>query len=468
MLYPEEKERENRFKLALRMGLPVFALAVIATTAVLMQYFTHIPSTFVIIAIAVLGVMVYYLFYLIYQGFNERITDPISHAFTREFFVTLMQKELKRKHYTFMLFSVVNLGEINKQYGYANGDKILYDTAMRIAGFLGERKFVRLPIAHFKGGDFIIALEGTQEDYQSLMDVMCIKFRHYSIDDIEIDVVGSMTDSTRTQSLEKIIDWLFELQNENRKMLRETEDEIDPDTVEQLVVNAIETRSFSYRYQAVYEGDRPVIYELAVKLVTAEDKLVHQKRFMPAVARLGMLRQFDEIQTEAALSEISVLEAGQKIAIDVAPSSLRNSLFFEHLMMLMSNNEHLKDRIVFVISENSYYHQTQQFNARLQAFRRAGIFIALDRVGGLQTSMRYLHDLEVDLIRFESHLGKTITDPKTRALAEGLQLTIRNLGCRSWIRMIEDAEQYAVATDMGIDFIQGKYLSPIDTIKEKT
>jgi len=371
------------------MGLPVFALAVIATTAVLMQYFTHIPSAFVIIAIAVLGIMVYYLFYLIYQGFNERITDPISHAFTREFFVTLMQKELKKKHYTFMLFSVVNLGEINKQYGYANGDKVLHDTAMRIVGFFGERKYVRLPIAHFKGGDFIIALEGTQEEYRSIMDVMCIKFRHYSIDDIEIDLVGSMTDSTRTKSLEKIIDWLFELQNENRKMLREAEDEIDPDTVEQLVVDAIQARSFSYRYQAAYEGGRPAIYEQAVKLVTADGSLVHQKRFMPAISRLGLLRQFDEIQTEAALAEIPALEAGQKIAIDVAPSSLRNSLFFEHIMMLMSNNENLKDRIVFVISENSYYHQSQQFNTRLQAFRRAGICIALDRLGGLQASMTW-------------------------------------------------------------------------------
>lgn len=436
MLYTEEKERENRFKLALRMGLPIFALAVITTTSVMLQYYNDIPSSLIIIAFGVLGVMVYYLFYLIYQGFDERITDPISHAFTREFFASLMRKELKKKHHTFMLFSVMNLGEINKQYGYANGDKILYDTAIRISGFFEERKLVRLPIAHFKGGDFIVALEGTQEQYRSLMDIMCIKFRHYSIDDIEIDMVGSMTDSTRTKSLEKIIDWLYELQNENRKMLREADDDIDPDTVEQLVVDAMESRSFSYRYQAAYEGKKDVIYELAVKLVTADGKLIHQKRFMPVISRLGLLRQFDEIQTEAALAAIPALEAGRKIAIDVAPSSLRNPLFFEQIMMLMSNNEELKDRLVFVISENGYYHQTQQFNARLQAFRRAGICIALDRVGGLQTSIRYLHDLEVDIIRFESHLGKTITDPKSAALVEGLKHTIKALGSRSWIRMV--------------------------------
>ena len=114
MLYTEEKEREYRFRLALRMGLPVFALAVITTTSVLMRYFSHIPHNFIIIAFGILGVMIYYLFYLIYEGYNERIMDPISHAFTREYFVKLMQKELKKKPYTFMLVSVVHLGEINK------------------------------------------------------------------------------------------------------------------------------------------------------------------------------------------------------------------------------------------------------------------------------------------------------------------------------------------------------------------
>jgi EAL domain-containing protein (putative c-di-GMP-specific phosphodiesterase class I) len=297
------------------------------------------------------------------------------------------------------------------------------------------------------------------------MDVMCVKFQHHSLEDIEIDIVGSMTDSTRTKSPEKIIEWLYELQSENQKMLHESEEEeVDPDTIERLVIDAVEARSFSYRYQAAYQDDKPVLYEMAVKLVSAEGKLVHQKRFMPVINRLGLLRQFDEIQTEAALKEVPLLEEGQKIAVNVSPSSLRNPLFFEQIMLLMSNNDRLKDRLVFIISENNYFHQVRQFNTRLQAFRRTGIYIALDRLGGQHSSMRYLHDLEVDIVRFESYLGKTITDPKTKALLEGLQHTVKALGYQSWIRMIEDEEQYEAAKKMGIDIKQGRYLSPIDTI----
>lgn len=466
MLYTEEKERENRFKLALRMGLPVFALAVITTTSVLLRYFDEIPYTFVIIAFGVLGVMVYYLFYLIYQGFDERITDPITHTFTREYFTRLMQKEIEKKEYTFFLLSVVNLTDINKRYGFVNGDKVLQTVGQRIAEYFSDKKLTRIPISHFKGGDFLIALEGGQENYRSLMEILCVKFHHFSIDDIEVDMVGSMTDSTRSKSLEKIIDLLFELQNENRKLQREGEEEIDPDTIESLVTEAVASRSFSYRYQAAYEGESVLLYEMAVKLVTAEGKLIHQKRFMPIIHRLGLVRQFDEIQTEAALEQLSTLEPNQKIALNVSPSSLRNSHFFEHIMMLISNNDQIRDRMVFIISEHNYYHQVKQFNARLQAFRRAGICIALDRLGGQHSTLRYLNDLDIDIVRFDSHLAKAILEPKTEAIIHGLLVSVKELHYRSWIGMIENERQYAKAKALGIDIFQGKYLSPIDIIKE--
>ncbi|MHC3993257.1 EAL domain-containing protein [Thiomicrolovo sp. ZZH C-3] len=466
LLYPEAKERENRFKLALRMGLPVFALAVITTASVMLRYFNTIPNTFIIVAFSMLGIMVYYLFYLIYQGFNERITDPITHAFTREYFIALMQKELKKRNYTFFLLSVVNLDDINQRYGFANGDKVLYSVANRLAAYLDEHNMHRVPIAHFKGGDFIIALEGTQEDFSSMMELLCVKFQHYSLEEIEVDILGSMTDTNHSRSIEKLVDWLYELQGENAKMLKADAEEVDPDTVEHLVLEAVNARAFSYAYQAVYEEGKPLLFEQAVKLVTGEGKLVHQKRFMPVINRLGLLRRFDEIQTEAALAEVASLVPGQMIAVTVSPSSLRNPLFLEHIMMLLSNNDTLRDRLVFVISESNFYHQTQQFNTRLQAFRRAGISIALDRLGGVHASMRYLQDLDVDFVRYESTLGKGITEPRVQALLAGLQQTVKTLGYRSWIRMIEDETAYDAAKAVGIDLIQGNYLSPIDTIKE--
>lgn len=466
MLYPEAKERENRFKLALRMGLPVFALAVITITSVLLRYFSHIPDVFITVAFALLGIMIYYLFYLIYAGFSERVTDPITHLFTREYFFSHMLKELKKSDYTFMLFSVVNIEDINRQYGIANGDKILYDAATKIADYFDEHKLTRIPIAHFKGGDILVALEGKQDRYRSLMELVCLRFRQYNFGDIEIEIVGSMTDSTRVGTLEKLIEHLFELQSENLKSLQDDEDEIDPGTIEGLVSEAIEQHAFSFRYQAAYKDNAVLLYEMAVKLHGPDGKMIHQKRFMPVLTRMGLLRQFDQHQVEAAIAMLPRLKDGEKIAVNVAPSSVRNPHFYEYVMMMLSNNDVVKGRLVFIIGESSYYHESIHFNARLQGYRRAGVLMGLDRLGGQHTTLRYLNDLDVDYVRLEFFYGKQLSEPKIASVVSGFGQMIRQLGCQSWIRMIETEAAFEDARAMGIDILQGNYLSPIDSIKE--
>ena len=78
MTYPEKKEREHRFVLALRMGLPIFFLSTVSLFALLTQHYTTF-SSLIVLSIAILGVMIYFIFYLIYQSSREilLILSPI-------------------------------------------------------------------------------------------------------------------------------------------------------------------------------------------------------------------------------------------------------------------------------------------------------------------------------------------------------------------------------------------------------
>ena len=103
MLLPETKERELRFKLALRMGLPIFFLTILLAFVGLSEYFERIPPSFYITSIIILGVMVYFIFFLIYAGFDERITDPITKTFDREYLTGYLKKEMEEGPYTLFL-----------------------------------------------------------------------------------------------------------------------------------------------------------------------------------------------------------------------------------------------------------------------------------------------------------------------------------------------------------------------------
>lgn len=126
MLLPQTKEREYRFKLALRMGLPIFALIVALISHTLVSNYTTLQTSFYVEAILLLVVSVYFIFYLIYRGFDVKITDDVTKTFTREYLNRYIKSQIEtKKNYTLLLISIENLDDINTLYGIRNGDKVL-------------------------------------------------------------------------------------------------------------------------------------------------------------------------------------------------------------------------------------------------------------------------------------------------------------------------------------------------------
>ncbi len=105
MNYTEQKEREHRFALALRMGLPIFFLSSVTLFALLTQRYTTF-SSLVILSVALLGVMIYFIFYLIYQSIHENITDTITHV---DGITPVIQGFLQRTHQG--TFSIADLND---------------------------------------------------------------------------------------------------------------------------------------------------------------------------------------------------------------------------------------------------------------------------------------------------------------------------------------------------------------------
>ncbi len=467
MLLPEEKERELRFKLALRMGLPIFLLFVI----ILISFFSfgdgEIPAFFLVIAISAFAVMIYYIFYLLYQGQEERITDPITHTFSREYLINYFKKQIEKGPYTILLVSVRNLTDINSRYGVKKGDRVLYEVGHWIGTFLKEKEIQRFPIGHYKGSDFLIGLPGTKEKYQNLIDLMCLKFQNRTIDEIEISLTSAIVDTKYSHDIDQLTTRLFDISDEkliNKQVI--DEEEIDPTELEASVIHAIQKHSFSLMFQIVDEKETASMLEASVKLINGEGKIIHQNKFMPVIDRLGLTRTFDEMILEKVVKVSENVPHNLILALSLSPSSVRNNSFLERALTLLSNNESARGRIMFILSENDYYDYPKRYNELLQAYRRLGIFIAIDNFGAFKSSMTFLKDLKVDVLRFDNTYGKHIKEKEYQDIVKGLNVVAQGLGLRSWIRMVEDRSQEKIVTSLGIDFVQGNYLGRIASLEE--
>jgi EAL domain-containing protein (putative c-di-GMP-specific phosphodiesterase class I)/GGDEF domain-containing protein len=466
MLLPETKERELRFKLALRMGLPIFFLTGLLAFIGLSDYFESIPLSFYVSALLILAVMVYFLFFLIHASFEERVTDPVSLTFSREYLLNYLKKEIKKGPYTFLLVSLDNLEDINHRYGTQNGDKVLREFAHWVGRFIQNKGVEKFPIGRFRGGDFIVGIPGHRSEHLSLLELLCLKAEGYSVDDIEIHVSGAVVDTVLSKELDQVIDLLFEQQQERQQNRHdENEEEIDPSELETAVIAAIRQKHFSMMFQEVREGGERVALDTSVKLYGKQNKLIHQNKYMPVINRLGLSRTYDLMLLEYVVQLCREHEGPERFVLTLFPSTLRNFHFYEAVQMLFSENSEAKGRVILMLEEKEYYNHTRRFNELLQSYRRMGIMIALDRLGSYHTTMLYLRELEVDMVRYDMHYSKQIREPKTQALLQGFNLSAHTMGLKTWIRMIEDGEEARIAASLGIDLVQGNYIGTISPLE---
>ncbi len=462
MLLPEKKEREYRFRLALRMGLPIFGLILVLVFTTLINNHENLTLAFYIESLLLLFVSVYFILFLIYKGFDVAITDPVSKTFTREYLKSYINEEIKRKkRCSLILIGIDNISDINTLYGIKNGDKVLRRVAQWIGDYIQEHGFSDFPIGRIKGGDFIICLEGDMQEHKTIIELLCLKGDEFKVDNIEVNFSGAIVDTSLTKNLDHLYDMLFEQQERNRHKKGFDIESIDPNELESLVIDAIENRSLAIASQKVYDKERNEAFaELFVRIKAGNGRFIHQKKYIKVINKLGLTIKFDTVLVETIVENIEKFSS-KKVAVLINSTSLREHDFFKKLELLLGGKKEIANRLVFLFSENEFYAKTQRFNAILQSYRKLGIELCIDRLGGIHSSFLYLRDLDVDMVRFESSYTKEEFFKVRKEIVKGCGYIAHTKGVKTWVKMIETKEQYELAKAIDIDYIQGKYLSQL-------
>lgn len=471
MLLPQTKEREYRFKLALRMGLPIFTLVFALIFHAFISSKESLSTSFYIESILILFFSIYFIFYLIYKGFDTKITDNVSKAFTREYMYEYLRKELKNSdEYTLLLISINNLYEINSRYGIKNGDKVLFETLKWIGKYLKSKDIINFPIGRIKGGDFIIGLKGNKSQYKTVMELMCLKSDEFKVDDIEVQITGAINDTTLSNNFDYLIENLFELKNKNKNknsksIVTDINDEINPSDLEYYVINAIKKRDLIIFTQNIFEKESSAFKECFIKLKAEDGKVLHPKSYIKVLNKLRLMADYDLIVLEKVI-EMCKKSDNERFAVSISPTSIRNLIVLAKIKDLFYKNKCSENRIILLLNESEYYPRIEKFNTILQQLKELGIMIAVDRLGSLHTSFLYLRDLNIDIVRFDFFYTKDISEKAHKNILSGFNVMAHENGIKTWIKMIEDEDVKGLAKELGVDYLQGKYLAPLEKFKE--
>jgi len=423
MSLPRTKEREYRFKLALKIGLPVFALFIALISNTLIVNYHNLSASFYFQIVLFLFFSIYFIFFVIYKGFDIKITENVSKTFTRDYLYFYLKKDIKKeKQYTLILISVDNLSDINTTYGIKNGDKVLFEVTQWICKYFKSKNIVNFPIGHIKAGDFVLGLKGSKSEYKSILDLMSIKSSDFKVDDIEVEISSAITDTSFSNTFDYMIENLFEIQEENKnKEFNKNIIDMNQSELESAVFNAINKKDLSVMTQNVFEGEKVICKDCFIKLKTADNKLIYPKSYIKVIQKLGLSIEFDMLILEYIVLSYKSKD-NEILSLNISPTSIRNQKFISFVKDTMINHKYIKNKIMFVISEHEYYSHIQKYKFTINTLRNLGVLIALDKIGSLHSSFLYLRDLDVDVIRFDSYYSKHLKNLQNHNIIDGFNI----------------------------------------------
>lgn len=459
--YTEEKERSHRFVLALRMGLPIFLLSIVS----LVILFLELQATFfslIFLIFILFATSVYFLFFLINQSAYEAITDPVTHTFSNEYFSKLYYRWSRNNILTVLMISVDNLTNINEKYGVKNGDKVLNEILLQINMFFSTKGIKKLPTCRHKGGNIVILIEGEKEKNISLSELFLIKHQSSTFSEIEIYLSCVILDTKNIKEYDEIITQLYELQYANKdKEISVKTNEIDPESFERFVLDALKYHYYSVALQEVH-CDNTQMFEITLKLTNKIGEILHQSRFVPLLNRLGKIREYEEYFLETAIKLAAIND--KNYIITVSPATLRNGLFFTYALELLQKYPQAKEKITLLFEEKEYTPQIKRFREQIAQYKAVGYKIGLDKYGGNHISMLYLKEFSVDIVRFDSLYTRHLHDEKYQNILQGLGIAAHLCGAKTWMSMIENEDNYQVAKRLKINCCQGNHLGKITLI----
>ena len=213
MLYSEIKERENRFKIALKIAFPLLLLIGIFFYS--FQLFSHTSVNFFLL-ILLIPIYVYYTVYLIYHGFQTTLIDPITKTFTRAEILTKIEKISDPENTTIIFLHINNFSDINERYGINNGDLILNQFIQKLEFFLREHRFKNIPIGRYSSDSFLLFIKHPSRELKHLLTVFTKSVQNVGISNIEVKVAFSLLSAAYDTDANNLIERLLMMIEEQK------------------------------------------------------------------------------------------------------------------------------------------------------------------------------------------------------------------------------------------------------------
>jgi EAL domain-containing protein (putative c-di-GMP-specific phosphodiesterase class I)/GGDEF domain-containing protein len=174
---------------------------------------------------------------------------------------------------------------------------------------------------------------------------------------------------------------------------------------------------------------------------------------------INIVHELDLAVTNGAIRRI--MEANGKkhhlcLAVNMSAKSLLNDSFIAMFERVTERLGEDRKKLMVEITESAKLEDLGRAAKAVDWLRGRGHAVCLDDFGAGASSLPYLQQLHVDLVKIDGVYIRNIHDSlRERAIVEGVLTTCKCLGIRTVAEMVEKEDQHRILLDLGVDLGQG-------------
>lgn len=405
--------------------------------------------------------------------------DVLTGLINRNYFNILMEQVINeatqhKKQFAVVFIDLDRFKMINDSYGHGMGDLLLEEVSNRIVRTVGEKDIVSR-----QGGDeFILLLQDVSPDEAEisvnkilgLLSSVCI------LDGKEIHCTPSVgiscfpTDAQDAENLIKYADLAMykakETGRNNYKFFTKAMNEeisskllLENDLRKALVKEEFEVY---YQPQLDLSTNRIVSVEALLRWHHPEKGFVSPADFIPLAEETGLIVPIGEwVLREACKQTKTWRNQGHDISVSVNLSNqqLISNHIVEIVKEILFENQLNPEYLTLEITESMAITNLTDTLNKLKELQELGVQIALDDFGTGYSSLSYLSTLPINFVKIDKSFIHDITDKTKKEIVKSVSRIASSRGLTVVAEGVEEEEHIYVIQSLGIDVIQGYYLS---------
>ncbi len=361
---------------------------------------------------------------------------------------------------------------INDTFGHRAGDELIYEAASRLRQALRPEDTV----SRLGGDEFLILVE----NFENISDIQVVCQRivqafeaPFPVEEVEVFLQASIgvscypADAKDPPDLIRQADQaMYRAKQMEGSAFALFNYELDREVIYSLEIQALLQTEIQNRFVNMQVHYQPQVDPLSRRVLGMEALLrwnhpergwISPSRFIPSAEKAGMIQRLTEFVFERVSEDLRATgSAIPEVSVNVSGKLLHNPAFLEFIRECVEARKIDASRIVLEITETAAVQFFEESCRKLQALKEMGFRIALDDFGTGHSSLNYLMQLPVDMIKIDrSFIGRIGENRKSREIVR-LALDIAStLELETVAEGVETPEQMDFLIENGCRSVQG-------------